>query len=368
MRRSPRDKLRKWLAKASKAIQSAKTDLKEIAKANKILAANEATKINLIASILIAITELTIPFTLNIVYMDAIPSGEAQQLTTVLIASTAILITGAWLKQVRYKLIANNTSRLEHANKIKSFNNILGGQKEDNKSNIQTQIETLGLLRNQEYTQIQTLTFDLAISVVFLLVLAQIALPLTLPSIISIYIFYNNSGIQGKIIEAKKEEEYSHKVNESIFTEEIAMAANAIKSNGLTMKFMATSELMTEERIRKKEEVLILEEKLRNGNLQASQLAYFLIAFIGSIGASVGYISMATMGTCLLIAGKITGPWQQLFALRVSIEKNKKAKQYASHLLTENNKINYLNTSRDEEIVKQIKILSYAQKINLESQ
>ena len=35
------------------------------------------------------------------------------------------------------------------------------------------------------------------------------------------------------------------------------------------------------------------------------------------------------------MTGKIVSPWQQLFMLRVSIEKNKRAKQVAGYLLEE---------------------------------
>ena len=78
------------------------------------------------------------------------------------------------------------------------------------------------------------------------MVLARISLILVAPLVIGLYCLYRNSGKHGREIESIKEEEYRHKVNESIFVDEIALAANAIKSNGLTNKFMASNELVNE--------------------------------------------------------------------------------------------------------------------------
>ena len=200
---------------------------------------------------------------------------------------------------------------------------------------MQNNIENLGLLKNQEHIQIQTLTTDILISTIFLIVLARISLILVAPLAIGLYCLYRNSGKHGREIESIKEEEYRHKVNESIFVDEIALAANAIKSNGLTNKFMASTELVNEEKLKVKKELGIKEELYKNKNSLISQSTYFAIAGIGSVAVNMGYLNVATLGTCLLMTGKIVSPWQQLFMLRVSIEKNKRAKQVAGYLLEE---------------------------------
>ena len=270
--------------------------------------------------------------------MDVIPTGDSQQLFVFAAVASSILITGGWLKQLRYKMVANNSGKREHSNKLKTFNNILSGKSAANSrqdNSLQNNIENLGLLKNQEHIQIQTLTTDILISTIFLIVLARISLILVAPLAIGLYCLYRNSGKHGREIESIKEEEYRHKVNESIFVDEIALAANAIKSNGLTNKFMASTELVNEEKLKVKKELGIKEELYKNQNSLISQSTYFAIAGIGSVAVNMGYLNVATLGTCLLMTGKIVSPWQQLFMLRVSIEKNKRAKQVAGYLLEE---------------------------------
>ena len=233
-------------------------------------------------------------------------------------------------------MVANNSGKREHSNKLKTFNNILSGKSAANSrqdNSLQNNIENLGLLKNQEHIQIQTLTTDTLISTIFLMVLARISLILVAPLVIGLYCLYRNSGKHGREIESIKEEEYRHKVNESIFVDEIALAANAIKSNGLTNKFMASTELVNEEKLKVKKELGIKEELYKNQNSLISQSTYFAIAGIGS-SREYGLSQCGDPRTCLLMTGKIVSPWQQLFMLRVFIE-NKRAKQVAGYLLEE---------------------------------
>ena len=329
-------------SRAIKSISNAYSDVKDLAldiiKTNKSITEKSNNRYILIASGLIAISELTIPFTLNLIYVDVIPTGDSQQLFVFAAVASSILIIGGWLKQLRYKMVANNSGKREHSNKLKTFNNILSGKSAANSrqdNSLQNNIENLGLLKNQEHIQIQTLTTDILISTIFLMVLARISLILVAPLAIGLYCLYRNSGKHGREIESIKEEEYRHKVNESIFVDEIALAANAIKSNGLTNKFMASTELVNEEKLKVKKELGIKEELYKNQNSLISQSTYFAIAGIGSVAVNMGYLNVATLGTCLLMTGKIVSPWQQLFMLRVSIEKNKRAKQVAGYLLEE---------------------------------
>ena len=329
-------------SRAIKSIVNAYSDVKDLAtdiiKTNRSITEKSNNRYILIASGLIAISELTIPFTLNLIYVDVIPTGDSQQLFVFAAVASSILITGGWLKQLRYKMVANNSGKREHSNKLKTFNNILSGKsaaKSRQDNSLQNNIENLGLLKNQEHIQIQTLTTDILISTIFLMVLARISLILVAPLVVGLYCLYRNSGKHGREIESIKEEEYRHKVNESIFIDEIALAANAIKSNGLTNKFMASTELVNEEKLKVKKELGIKEELYKNQNSLISQSTYFAIAGIGSVAVNMGYLNVATLGTCLLMTGKIVSPWQQLFMLRVSIEKNKRAKQVAGYLLEE---------------------------------
>ena len=44
-------------------------------------------------------------------------------------------------------------------------------------------------------------------------------------------------------------------------------------------------------------------------------------------------MSLATLATCLLLAGKIISPWQRLFTLRYALEKNKRVKKSIAKLI-----------------------------------
>ena len=118
--------------RAIKSISNAYNDVKDLAldiiKTNKSITEKSNNRYILIASGLIAISELTIPFTLNLIYVDVIPTGDSQQLFVFAAVASSILITGGWLKQLRYKMVANNSGKREHSNKLKTFNNILSGK------------------------------------------------------------------------------------------------------------------------------------------------------------------------------------------------------------------------------------------------
>ena len=187
--------------RAIKSISNAYNDVKDLAldiiKTNKSITEKSNNRYILIASGLIAISELTIPFTLNLIYVDVIPTGDSQQLFVFAAVASSILITGGWLKQLRYKMVANNSGKREHSNKLKTFNNILSGKSDANSrqdNSLQNNIENLGLLKNQEHIQIQTLTTDILISTIFLMVLARISLILVAPLAIGLYCLYRNSG------------------------------------------------------------------------------------------------------------------------------------------------------------------------------
>jgi len=322
-------------AKSTGGIPKEWIDLIRAQSLSKFLALNYTNKYTIIASIMIALSELTIPFALNLIYIDVLPSGSTQQLLMLAIFAPVILVLGAWLKQIRYKLIANNSGKKDYDNKMRIFKSILGNVKNHPKegSNLQKSIEDIGLLKNQEYTQIQVLTSDLIISAIFLLILLKISPVLVIPILICLLLLHRNSGTNGRDIERIKEKEYGYKVNESIFIDEIALAANAIKSNGLTNKFVTSTAIVNEDRLNIKKEIGMKEERFRDHNSFISQSTYFSIVCIGSLAINVGHINMATLGTCLLIAGKVISPWQNLFMLRVSLEKNKRAKEIAGYLL-----------------------------------
>ena len=187
-KRRKRKQKKNLFSRAIKSISNAYGDIKDLAeditKANKSITEKNNSKYILIASSLIAISELTIPFTLNLIYVDVMQTGDSQQLFVFAAVASSILITGGWLKQIRYKMVANNSGKREHSNKLKTFNNILSGSAvedtwEDN--SLQNNIENLGLLKNQEHVQIQTLTTDILISTIFLIILARISLVLVAP-------------------------------------------------------------------------------------------------------------------------------------------------------------------------------------------
>ena len=98
-RKKKRGKQKKNLfSRAIKSIDNAYSDVKDLAtdiiKTNKSITEKSNNRYILIASGLIAISELTIPFTLNLIYVDVIPAGDSQQLFVFTAVASSILITG----------------------------------------------------------------------------------------------------------------------------------------------------------------------------------------------------------------------------------------------------------------------------------
>ena len=116
-------------AKSTGGIPKEWIDLIRAQSLSKFLALNYTNKYTIIASIMIALSELTIPFALNLIYIDVLPSGSTQQLLMLAIFAPVILVLGAWLKQIRYKLIANNSGKKDYDNKMRIFKSILGNVK-----------------------------------------------------------------------------------------------------------------------------------------------------------------------------------------------------------------------------------------------
>ena len=101
-------------SRAIKSISNAYSDVKDLAvdivKTNKSITGKSNNRYILIASSLIAISELTIPFTLNLIYVDVIPTGDSSNYSPSLQWPIHPNHRG-WLKQLRYKMVANNQAR-----------------------------------------------------------------------------------------------------------------------------------------------------------------------------------------------------------------------------------------------------------------
>ena len=89
------------LANAFKSIRNAYSEVKDfivdIIKTNQSITERGNNRYIIIASGLIAISELTIPFTLNLIYVDVIPTGDSQQLFIFAAVASSILIAGGSL-------------------------------------------------------------------------------------------------------------------------------------------------------------------------------------------------------------------------------------------------------------------------------
>ena len=308
----------------------------EIINTNKKLISSQDVKYLIAVSALIAITELTIPFSFNLIYIDIIPARNSQLLIYFALVATSIMILGGWLKHLRHKIIANSTAKKEHYNKLALFNSILANRTQElsnKKAKLQNIAENLGLLEENETTQLNMMTIELLLSLIFLAILAFLSSILVVPVAISLYLFYKSSGKYGKEIQKIKEEENRYKTNESIFINEIATGAHSIKANGLTNNFISCTDNYNEDKLRLERHLGIREERFQSINQMISQTTYLFIACLGSIAVNFEQMSLATLATCLLLAGKIISPWQRLFTLRYALEKNKRVKKSITRLI-----------------------------------
>jgi ABC-type bacteriocin/lantibiotic exporter with double-glycine peptidase domain len=272
-----------------------------------------------VCSLLINLLELVSPLYINIVYSSVLPTGSMESLLVLTFGAVVLMLLGGWLKAVRLGLTGDDGARLEHRNRLAALDHFcripLGNYLRLTPAAHGERLNSINLLRDEASVQSLTTAIDLLFSLLFVLVLFLIGGSIGVIAVLAIIVYLLRALQYARDYEGIARHRDALELARSSYQSQLLGAIDLIKANGLGRQYLVGHERRHEE---------LAHQRVRNtrfsGQYQAfgaltSQIALAAMVTWGAYLVISDRLLVGALAACLLLAGKVLGPWQQAMGL-----------------------------------------------------
>ncbi|MDA9149174.1 ABC transporter transmembrane domain-containing protein [Synechococcus sp. AH-229-G18] len=270
----------------------------------------------IITSILINLLELAAPLYINIVYTVIIPTKAYESLLILSGVVILMIIASGILKSVRLFILGQDSARFEHTKRLSLIRHFLlipvSKFLETSPSSSFARLNSINLLRDEGALQFVSTSIDIVFSIIFILVLMFLGGPFLVLPVIGAIIYYIREGyVRLDYYKSLNRERNLLEIKNMNYQANIIESVETIKSNGLSRNFISEEEVLRENISSHKVIENINLSYFKSYGRLVNQSTYALVITIGAILIINDRMLIGSLTACILLVGKIIGPWQQ---------------------------------------------------------
>lgn len=295
-----------------------------------------------VASLLINLLELASPLYINIVYTSVLPSGSMESLLVLSTGVVLLMLLGGWLKTVRLGLTGADSARLEHCNRLMVLDHFcrmpLEGFLRLSPAAHLERLNSINTLRDETSVQAVTTAIDLVFSLLFVLVLFLIGGSIgviAVIAVIAIIVYLFNALRFARSYEQIARQRDSLDLARSTYQNRLVGAIDLIKANGLGRRYLVGHEQRQEELAHQRVENVQFSGQYQAFGSLTSQITLAAMVTWGAYLVISDRLMVGALAACLLLAGKVIGPWQQAMGLWNSYRRLSHARDQYEALMAE---------------------------------
>ena len=292
-----------------------------------------------VASLLINLLELASPLYINIVYTSVLPSGSMESLLVLSSGVVLLMLLGGWLKTVRLGLTGADGARLEHCNRLMVLDHFcrmpLDGFLRFSPAAHLERLNSINTLRDEASVQAVTTAIDLVFSLLFVLVLFLIGGSIGVIAVIAIIVYLFNALRFARSYEQIARQRDALDLARSTYQNRLVDAIDLIKANGLARRYLVGHEQRQEELAHQRVENVQFSGQYQAFGSLTSQITLAAMVTWGAYLVISDRLMVGALAACLLLAGKVIGPWQQAMGLWNSYRRLSHARDQYEALMAE---------------------------------